>query len=159
MKGQTEIVNALNEVLKAELTAINQYFLHAEMCENWGYLRLYKKIRAESIDEMKHADVLIDRILYLEGTPNMSQLFPMTIGKTVPDMLKGDLELERQAIDRLNTFIPMCEKAGDHGTADILRKILDSEEEHTDWLEAQLEQMEQIGIPHYLAQQVRPEGE
>ncbi len=155
MKGDPRVIDLLNEVLTNELTAINQYFLHARMCENWGYERLWKKIRAESIDEMKHADEVIERVLYLEGLPNVQRLGKVNIGQTVPEMLKNDLAFEMMAIPLLNRGIQTCRDAGDNGTEALLTKILVSEEEHVDWLEAQLELIKQLGEAHYLAQQIR----
>ena len=155
MKGDAKIIDLLNEVLTGELTAINQYFLHARMCRNWGYARLDAKIRVESIDEMKHADALIERILYLEGLPNVQRMSKLAIGQTVPEILKNDLALEHLAIPRLNAAIKACRDAGDNGSEDLLTKILVSEEEHTDWLEAQLELIKQVGEAHYLAQQIK----
>jgi bacterioferritin len=155
MKGDTKIIDLLNEILTGELTTINQYFLHARMCENWGYKRLYEKIRAESIDEMKHADKLIHRVLFLEGLPNVQRLGKVNIGQTVVEILKNDLAAEMQAIPLLNKSIQSCRDAGDNGTEDLLKDILVSEEEHVDWLEAQLELIKQMGEAHYLAQQVK----
>jgi len=151
------IITLLNEVLTAELTAINQYFCHAKMCENWGYARLAHKIRHESIDEMKHADQLIDRILYLGGVPNMQRLGKINIGETVPEQLAVDLALEQEAIPRLNAGIATCRDSGDNGTRHLLEEILVSEEEHADWLEAQLELIDQLGAQNYLAQQLHDE--
>jgi bacterioferritin len=155
MKGNVQVVDALNSVLTAELTAVNQYFVHAKMCRNWAYLRLAERIRKESIDEMKHADRLIDRILYLEGTPNVQRYHKVNIGEAVPEMLRLDLALEHEAIPRLNDAIRLCRDLGDHGSEELLREILVSEESHVDWLEAQLEQLRQLGEGNYLAQQIR----
>ena len=155
MKGSQKVIDLLNDVLTAELTAINQYFIHAKMCQNWGYERLYKKLHHESIDEMKHADRLIERILYLEGVPNLQRLSKVNVGETVPEQLKVDLELERVALDRLNTGIAMCRDEGDNGSRSLLEEILVSEEEHVDWIEAQLDQLEQLGTQNYLSQQVK----
>lgn len=155
MKGQPAVIDLLNAVLTAELTAINQYFVHAKMCENWGYMRLYERIRAESIDEMKHADELISRILYLEGVPNLQRLGKVNVGQDVKEQLELDLALEYDAIPRLNEGIRLCRELGDGGSEALLVRILTSEEEHADWIEAQLEQIAQMGLPHYLAQQVR----
>jgi len=155
MKGDTKIIDLLNEILTGELTAINQYFLHAKMCQNWRYERLYESIRKESIDEMKHADMLIERILYLEGLPNLQRLGKLNIGTTVVEMLKNDLAIEAVAIPLLNRSIEACRLAGDNGSEQLLKNILVSEEEHVDWLEAQLEQVKQLGEAHYLAQQIR----
>jgi bacterioferritin len=133
---------------------VNQYFLHARMCENWGYKRIGAKVRAESIDEMKHADHLIGRVLFLEGLPNLQRLGKLTIGQTVPEQLKLDLEVERTAIAKLNGYIELCRSVGDNGTRDLFEKILHAEEEHVDWLEAQLSLIAQLGEAHYLAQQM-----
>jgi bacterioferritin len=155
MKGDPKIIDLLNEILTGELTAINQYFLHAKMCQNWGYKRLYEHIRAESIDEMKHADMLIERVLFLEGLPNLQRLGKLNIGQTVVEMLKNDLAVEDAAIPLLNKSIETCRQAGDNGSETLLTKILTSEEAHVDWLEAQLELMKQVGEANYLAQQIR----
>ncbi len=157
MKGDAKVIEALNEILTGELTAINQYFLHARMCKNWGYERLADKVWKESIDEMKHAQILTDRILFLEGVPNLQRLFKLNIGETVVEQLKSDLALEMEAIPRLKTAIKLCETAGDHGTRDLLEKILVSEEEHTDWLETQLSLVKDLGKEHYLAQNMKGE--
>src|SRR5687767_1146161 len=154
MKGNPQIIDLLNEVLTAELTAVNQYFLHARMCENWGYKRLWEHIRAESIDEMKHADKLITRILFLEGMPNVQRLGKINIGQTVPEQLKVDLELERAALPKLNNAIELARSLGDNGTRELFEEILVSEEEHVDWLEAQLHLIQELGEAHYLAQQI-----
>jgi bacterioferritin len=154
MKGDPKVIDLLNEILTGELTAVNQYFLHAKMCENWGYKRLYEHIRKESIDEMKHADELIERVLYLEGLPNVQRLGKINIGQTVHEMLKNDLAVEAVAIPLLNKSIETCRQIGDNGSEALLIEILTSEEEHVDWLEAQLELIKQIGEAHYLAQQI-----
>jgi len=155
MKGDATIIDALNEILTGELTAINQYFLHAKMCQNWGYKRLYDILRKESIDEMKHADRLIERILFLEGLPNVQRLGKVNIGQTVVEQFRNDLDVENVAVPRLNKAISECRARLDHGTAELLEEILVSEEEHIDWLEAQLELVKQIGEANYLAQQIR----
>ncbi len=157
MKGDTKVIALLNEVLKAELTAINQYFLHAEMCENWGYERLAKLIRKESIEEMVHAEKLIERILYLDGTPNMSDYFKINIGSSVEQQFKNDLELEYTAVKRLNEGIPVCMAAADNGSRELVEKILSDEEHHIDWLEAQLHAISEIGIANYLTEQLKEE--
>jgi bacterioferritin len=157
MKGDTKVIALLNDVLTNELTAINQYFLHARMCQNWGYERLWKKVRAESIDEMKHADQVIARILYLDGLPNLQKLGKLEIGETVAEQLKSDLALEKRAIPVLNAGIELCRSKGDNGTAELLEEILVDEEEHADWLEAQMTLVEQVGIQNYLAQQMKEE--
>ena len=157
MKGDAKVVDLLNSVLCGELTAINQYFIHARMCENWGYERLWKKIRAESIDEMKHADELIKRILYLEGVPNLQRLGKINVGQTVPEQLKLDLALETDAIAKLNQAIETARSAGDNGSRELFERILHAEEHHTNWIEAQLELIKQVGEAHYLAQQIHEE--
>src|SRR5688500_495568 len=154
MQGDPEIIEVLNEVLTAELTAVNQYFVHAKMCENWGYHRLAHHARDESIGEMKDADHLIERILYLEGTPNLQRLGTVSVGETVPAQLRLDLELERDASQRLNRGIALCVAEGDNGSRELLEDILEGEEDHADWLESQLELIRQVGEPHYLAQQI-----
>ena len=158
MKGDPKVIALLNEVLKAELTAINQYFLHAEMCENWGYYKLSKLAKKESIEEMQHAEILMERILYLDGTPNMSDYFKINIGQSVKAQFQNDLALEVDAVKRLNGGIELCVKAGDNGSRDLLSKILNDEEHHIDWLEAQLNTIKEIGIENYLAQQLSAEG-
>ena len=157
MKGHDQVVTLLNDVLTAELTAVNQYFIHARMCENWGYKRLWKKVREESIGEMRHADRLIERILYLEGVPNLQRLGKVNVGQTVPEQLRLDLEVERTAVSALNAGIEMCRSAGDNGTRDLLEEILKAEEDHIDWIEAELELIKQVGEGHYLAQQIKEE--
>ena len=152
MKGDPKVIAVLNEVLKAELTAINQYFLHAEMCENWGYEKLAKKTRVESIEEMTHAEKLMERILYLDGTPNMTDYFKINIGPTVKAQLKNDLDLEYAAVKRLNDGVKLCVSAGDNGSRELLEKILLDEEHHIDYLEAQLHAIEEMGYDNYLAQ-------
>jgi bacterioferritin len=155
MKGNKDVIDLLNEVLTNELTAINQYFLHARMCENWGYERLWKKVREESIDEMKHADEIIERILFLEGLPNVQRLGDVKVGQTVDEQLRLDLALEHHAIPVLNRGIEQCRQAGDNGTADLLEDLLEDEEEHANWLEAQLVLVAQVGLQNYLAEQIK----
>jgi bacterioferritin len=159
MKGDAKVLKFLNETLKAELTAINQYFLHAEMCENWGYQALAKYIRHESIDEMRHAEILIERILFLDGLPGMQNLFPLRIGKNVKAQFENDLALELEAIPRLNSAIATCVEVGDNGSRELFEKILVDEERHVDWLEAQLGMVEEMGIGVYLSQQMGEDGE
>ena len=154
MQGDPEIIDLLNDVLTAELTAINQYFIHAKMCENWGYHRLAAHGRDESIDEMKHADIVIERILYFDGVPNMQRLFPVRVGETVAEQLQLDLELEYAAVERLNNGIAAAVAKGDNGTRELLAGILVSEEDHIDWIETQQETIRQIGLEQYLAQQL-----
>ena len=148
------VIELLNEVLTAELTAINQYFVDAKMCENWGYGRLADHIRKDSIDEMGDAEKLIERILYLEGVPNLQRLGSVRVGETVHEKLTLALALETEAIARLNRGIPVCVQHGDGGSRELLETILTGEEEHADWLESQLELIRQVGEPHYLAQQI-----
>jgi bacterioferritin len=154
MRGNDEIIGILNEVLTAELTAVNQYFLHAKLMENWGFHRLAAHTRAESIDEMRHADEVTDRILFFEGMPNFQRYFPLRIGETVPEQFQADLELEYVAVERLNRGIAAAVAASDNGTRELLAKILVSEEDHVDWLETQIETIRQIGVENYLAQQL-----
>jgi bacterioferritin len=155
MKGDPRIIDMLNDVLTGELTAINQYFLHAKMCLNWGYEYLGKKIRDESIDEMKHAERLTDRILFLEGLPNLQKLHKLVIGTTVIEILKNDLALEHGTVPRLNAGIKLARDVGDNGSEELLTRILVDSEGHVDWLESQLELVKQVGDAHYLAQQIR----
>jgi len=155
VKGDPKVIEMLNEVLKAELTAINQYFLHAEMCENWGYMRLAKYIRKESIEEMKHAEKLMERILFLDGTPNMSDYFRINIGPTVEQQFRNDLQLEYDAVKRLNNFIVTCGELKDFGTREMFEDILTDEEEHIDWIEAQLHAISEMGIQNYLSEQLK----
>jgi bacterioferritin len=154
MKGDANVISALNEILTGELTAINQYFLHGKMCKNWGFLKIGEKMYRESIDEMKHASILIDRVLFLEGMPNLQKLDKLRIGENVKEQLESDLGLEMIAIPRLKKAIDVCSSVGDHATRDLLEKILVSEEEHTDWLETQLSVIKDIGLQNYLAQQL-----
>jgi bacterioferritin len=148
------IIDALSEVLKGELTAISQYFLHSEMCANWGFKKLAGYMRKESIDEMKHAEVLMERILFLEGSPNMNEFFKIRIGKSVEQMMQNDLQVELEALPRLQKGIALCHEVGDTGTRELFEHILVNEEEHVDWLEMQIELIEQVGIQNYLAAQI-----
>jgi bacterioferritin len=148
------VIEKLNEVLTSELTAVNQYFIHHKMCENWGYQRLSHKKREESIGEMKDADAVIDRILYLEGVPNMQRLNPVRVGEDPVEQHRLDLELEKAAIQRLNDAIALCRDKGDNGTRELLERILTGEEEGADWLEAQLHIVEEIGKERYLAEMI-----
>ncbi len=154
MKGDPKVIAFLNQVLKAELTAINQYFLHAEMCDNWGYYKLGKKVKKESIEEMVHAEKCMERILYLDGTPNMSDYFKINIGNTVEQQFKNDLQLEVEAVKRLNDGIKLCAAQGDNASKTLAETILNDEEHHIDWLEAQLHAISEMGIANYLAQQM-----
>src|SRR5262245_4529520 len=154
MKGNAKLLEALNDILTGELTAINQYFIHSRMCDNWGYERLAHKNREESISEMKHADELIERILFLEGVPNMQRLDKVRVGETVSEQLKLDLKLEQVAIPRFNKTIELAVEVGDNTTRELLEDMLKSEESHVDWLELQLELIRQVGEENYLAQQI-----
>ncbi|MBA2320319.1 MAG: bacterioferritin [Deltaproteobacteria bacterium] len=153
-KGGTEVVTALNDLLTGELTAINQYFLHAKLCKNWGFTKLAAKIHAESIDEMKHADALIERILYLDGLPNVQRLGRIRVGETVREAMEADLSVEYDAIPKLRDTIALCTATGDHGTRLLVERILEAEEEHLDWLETQLRLMDNVGDDVYLAEQI-----
>lgn len=155
MKGDSKVIDYLNKVLTNELTAINQYFIHAKMCENWGYDRLYAKLREESIDEMRHADQVISRILFLDGVPNLQRYHKLRVGETVKEQFESDLQLEYAAIAALNQGIAKTREYGDNATEDLFTRILVSEEEHTDWLETQLELIKQVGEQNYLAQQIQ----
>jgi bacterioferritin len=154
MKGNDEVIQALNEVLTSELTAINQYFIHSKMCEDWGFQRLAAKKRAESIEEMTHADIVIARILYLEGVPNMQRYFPVKVGEDAVEQHRLDLEVEYDAVKRLHKGIALCREKGDNGTRDLLETILKDEEEGIDWLEAQLHLVETVGRERYLSEQM-----
>src|SRR3569623_1585746 len=155
MKGNDQILGLLNDLLTNELTAINQYFVHAKMCQNWGYERLADKIRDESIDEMKHADMIISRILFLEGVPNLQKLNKLRVGETVREQLESDLQLEYSAIAFLNQGVVASRELGDNASKDLFERILVSEDEHTDWIETQLELIRQVGEQNYLAQQIK----
>ncbi|WP_380873871.1 bacterioferritin [Sphingomonas sp. DBB INV C78] len=159
MKGDPKVIDYLNEVLKNELTAINQYFLHYRMLEHWGVKKLAKFEYEESIDEMKHADKLAERILFLDGLPNFQLLGRLKIGETVEEILKADLDLENEAIPVLRDGIAHCETVRDFVTRDLLLHILDSEEEHVDSLETQMELIERMGIQNYIQLQSEPAGE
>ena len=154
MKGNKHIIDVLNQVLRKELTGINQYFLHAKMCENWGYERLQKHIREESIEEMRHADKIIERILFLEGTPNVSAYDKIMIGSTVKQQLENDLALEMAALTILRPGIKTCLETSDDSSRELLEHILVDEEKHVDWIESQLHQIEEVGYQNYLAQQI-----
>jgi bacterioferritin len=154
VRGDPQLLEALNAVLTAELTAVNQYFIHFRMCENWGYQRLAKKKREESIDEMKDADHVIARILYLDGVPNMQRLNPVRVGEDPIEQHRLDLELETEAIQRLNDAIELARSKGDNGSRELLEDILEGEEHSADWLEAQLHLVKEIGKERYLAEQI-----
>ena len=153
-QGDVEIIEALNGILTVELTAINQYFVHAKMCENWGYKRLAKHKRDESVDEMKDADRIIERILYLEGTPNMQRLSPVRVGEDPIEQHRVDLQMELAAVKRYNEAIALAREKGDNGTRELCERHLRSEEESVDWLEAQLHLNDQLGTQAYLAEQI-----
>jgi bacterioferritin len=159
VKGDPAVIDLLNEVLTNELTAVNQYFLHARICENWGYDRLYAKFREESIDEMKDADALIERVLYLEGLPNVQRYHKVNVGESVPEMFRLDLDVEKNAIGVLNRGIQLCRDKGDNGSAELLEDILEGEEEHANWLETQLTAIDQVGVQNYLSEQLKKSGD
>ena len=153
MQGDPEIIEALNEILTAELTAINQYFIHAKMRENWGFKKLAAVARRESIEEMEDADKIIERILYFDGVPNLQRYNPVLVGETVPEQLALELETEKAAIERYNRGIALAVAKGDNGSRELMEHRLVDEESHADWLEAQLDQIQQMGIQNYLADQ------
>ena len=155
MRGDADIITALNDILTGELTAINQYFVHYKMLENWGYFRLAKKKREESIEEMKHADRLIARILYLDGVPNLQRLGPVKVGENPLEMNDLDMQLEQDAVVRLNKAIDLCGKKLDAGTRELLESVLVEEEEAIDWLDAQARIVSDIGRERYLSEQLR----
>ncbi|HEX4384183.1 MAG TPA: bacterioferritin [Myxococcales bacterium] len=155
MKSDPQIIAMLNDVLTAELTAVNQYWLHARLCRHWGFDRLWEKIREESIEEMKHADSLIERILYLDGLPNVQRYSKINVGQNVPEMFELDLQVEYDAVKRFNAGIELARSMSDNGTREILEKMLREEEEHVDWLETQQEAMKQTGVENYLAEQLK----
>jgi bacterioferritin len=155
MKGNENVINTLNELLAEELTATNQYVVHSEMCKNWGYERLHESVEKRAIFEMRHAESLIERILFLEGTPIVTKLNAIHIGPEIEQQFRNDLEAEQTAVRMYNSAIKQAVEASDNGTREMLDKILHDEEEHADWLEAQLDQISQIGIQNYLAGQIR----
>ena len=154
MQGDAAIIEALNDVLTAELTAINQYFIHYKMCEDWGYRRLAAKKREESIEEMKHADDVIARILFLDGTPNMQRLSPVRVGEDAVEQHRLDLALEVEAVKRLNEAVALAREKADNGSRELLERILVNEEESVDWLESQLHLVDEVGKEQYLAEQI-----
>ncbi|HUI44162.1 MAG TPA: bacterioferritin [Terriglobia bacterium] len=159
MKGKPVVLETLSQALKEELGAISQYFLHAEMCENWGYERLSALIKKQALGEMKHAEILIERILFLEGLPNMADLPKLNIGKDVRQQLQNDLALEVGAVADYNQAVATCQKAGDSSTADLLKELLKDEEEHVDFLETQLGLIKDLGLENYLIEQMGEEKE
>jgi bacterioferritin len=154
MKGSKKVIQALNDVLGGELVGINQYFLHSKMCKNWGFHRLAEENYKEAMGEMKHASDLTERILFLEGVPNLQKLGTLHIGETVPEQLKFDLALERDAVVKINKAIALCVAEADNTSRDLLEDILESEEEHVDWLETQLGLISTLGATQYLAEQM-----
>ena len=153
MKGNEKVITVLNDMLADELSAVNQYMVHSEMCESWGYSRLNKSVEKRAITEMKHAEKLIERLLYLEGKPVVSNLSKITIGASVKEQFEFDLVSEKRAIAGYNDAIKVTYDAGDHGTRVILESILSDEEEHLDWIETQLDQINQVGLQYYLVEQ------
>jgi bacterioferritin len=158
MQGNPDVINALNEALKEELTAINQYFLHAEMCENWHYQKLAAHIRKESIEEMRHAEALIERILFLDGAPNMTELMQISVGATVKAQLESDLKLEINAVAMYNRFVQLARDKGDNASRELFERLLRDEEGHVDWIEAQVHQIKELGYERYLSQQIGDVG-
>jgi len=157
MQGNPKVIAELNSALKEELTAISQYFLHAEMCENWKYSKLADYIKKQSIDEMKHAEVLIERILFLDGAPNMTELLHINVGKNVKEQIESDLKLEVNAVAMYNASVKIARDEGDNASRELFETLLKDEEEHVDWLEAQVHQMKELGYERYLSQQIRDE--
>lgn len=155
MKGNKKVIAALNELLRDELTAVNQYMVHSEMCANWGYARLHNEIERRAITEMKHAEKHIGRIIFLEGLPEVSRLNDIKIGTNVENQFKNDIKDEIGAVSAYNAAIKLAAEAGDNATRDMLEEILHDEEEHVDWLEAQLDQIQQMGLQNFLAQQIK----
>jgi bacterioferritin len=157
MRGNPKVIAALNEALKEELIAISQYFLHAEMCENWHYVKLAAHIKKESIDEMKHAEALIERILFLDGTPNLVQPMQLKVGGNVKEQLENDLKLEIEAVAMYNQFVRLARDEADNASRELFERLLKDEEGHVDWLEAQVHQIHELGYERYLSQQIRAE--
>ncbi|MBP6217121.1 MAG: bacterioferritin [Oligoflexales bacterium] len=154
MQSDPKVIEALNEILMGELTAINQYFLHSRMCKNWGYNKMAATVYAQSIDEMKHASEVTDRILFLDGIPNMQKLGKLNVGENIKEQLESDLQLELHALTVLRTGIDSCYKASDHVSRELMERILKDEEEHADWLKSQLQILKDIGIQNFLARQI-----
>ena len=155
MKGNPKVIAELNAALKEELTAISQYFLHAEMCENWKYDKLGDYIKKQSIDEMKHAEALIERILFLDGAPNLTELLSLSVGQNVKEQIASDLKLEINAVAMYNRSIQIARDEGDNASRELFERLLKDEEAHVDWLEAQLHQIKEIGYERYLSQQIK----
>jgi bacterioferritin len=158
MKAKEGVVNILNKVLTADLTAINQYFVHAKMCENWGYERLHHKVRERSVDEMKDAEELIEHILYLEGVPNVQRLNTVHVGETVPEQLKLDLKSEQEMLSMLSEGVVHCTKVADFTTRHMLEDMVKDVDAHIDWIEIQLETIKQVGLENYLSEQIKKES-
>lgn len=158
MKAKEGIIELLNKILTADLTSINQYFLHAKMCENWGYDRLHHKVKERSFDEMKDADELIEHILYLEGVPNVQRLGTVHVGETVPEQFKTDLQAEKEMLTMLTDGIVHCTKVGDYTTRHMLEDMAEDVDEHINWIETQMETVKQVGLENYLSEQIKKEG-
>ena len=158
MKAKEGVIDLLNKILTADLTAINQYFVHAKMCENWGYERLNHKVRERSFDEMKDAEELIEHILYLEGVPNMQRLGTVHVGETVPEQFKVDLKAEQDMLKLLADGINHCAKVGDFTTRHMLEDMSEDVDEHIDWIETQTDTIKQVGLENYLSEQIKKEG-
>ena len=154
MKGDPQVIDTLNRALTIELTAINQYFCQAKMCKNWGYMKLYKKHYEESLGEMKHADKLIDRILFLEGVPEIARYDVIRVGGNIKEQFENDLALEMNGVKHYNAAIELCTKLKDNGTRELIEPILVESEEHVDWLETQLGLIEAVGLQNYLTEQI-----
>jgi bacterioferritin len=157
MKAKEGIIELLNKILTAELTVINQYFIHSKMCDNWGYDRLHHQVRERSMAEMKDAENLIEHILYLEGVPNMQRLGTVTVGETVPEQLKADLNAEMDMVKTLTDGINHCAKVGDFTTRHMLEDMVKDEDAHIDWIETQLDTIKQVGLENYLSEQIKKE--
>jgi bacterioferritin len=155
MKAKEGVIELLNKILTADLTAINQYYVHAKMCENWGYERLYEKVRARSMDEMKDADELIGHILYLEGVPNVQRLGTVRVGETVPEQFKADLKAEQEMLKVLTDGVTHCARVGDYTTRHMLEDMAKDVDEHIDWIETQMETISQVGLENYLSEQIK----
>lgn len=158
MKAKEGVITLLNKILTADLTAINQYYVHAKMCENWGYERLYHKVRERSMDEMKDADELIEHILYLEGVPNVQRLNTIHIGETVPEQFKLDLKAEQEMLQLLSDGVIHCTKVADFTTRHMLEDMVKDVDEHIDWIETQLETIKQVGLENYLSEQIKKDS-
>ena len=159
MKGSQKVIDALNEALHEELTAINQYFLHAEMCENWHYNRIGELIKKQSIGEMKHAEEIIERLLFLDGSPNLTKPMNLTVGKNVKEQIQSDLKLEVDAVAMYNRYVELARAEKDNASRELFERLLKDEEEHVDWLEAQMHQINELGYERYLSQQISDEEE